>query len=489
MARSESAISVLQCDERFALHVSFAAEEGGFRIERLDARMFSAVPDAASLRAFAAETGLPEHAFITIIPRHHATLRILALPSRDPAEIASMVALGSEELAPYPREQLIVRHHILSGLATGESRVLVVLLHREVIAQHVGRLQAAGLEPGQIVFSTACIHAVASASPDAPSERYALACVSEDALELMVIHDGALEFSRGVAHHAPWNLEDSASREALGHEIRDALAAYRRESDEGEGLDVLYVTGDRMAAGPLAVALESVTGRPCRPATFLGDLIRGDGAAGGGIPVMALGAALSACGRAPLSFDFLPNALLQARAVRDVRAGLRRVAVLAAVVVLLLLAAFGQSLAQRRALIKELRSRADAVAPGAEDIAAKQRGLVAIARQVDRGGNFLALLAAVAQAAPAEGFNITRVEYDRQTGVNIWGRARTKDLVLGDFLGNLRRLGEGSLAQLAQAHSQYETPGQERDQNIIHYQVSIPALPEEPSHDAPAPDR
>jgi hypothetical protein len=154
-----------------------------------------------------------------------------------------------------------------------------------------------------------------------------------------------------------------------------------------------------------------------------------------------------------------------------------------------LLTAFGQSVYQRWSLIQELRSEIEAVAPGVEGIAARQQGLEALAHQVDPGGDFLALLAAVAQAAPPEGFNITRVEYDREEGLNLWGRARTKDLVLGDFLGGLRNLGEGSLAQLARAHSQYETPGQERGQEIINYQVSIPALSEETSHDAPAPTR
>lgn len=484
MARSEPAISVLLLDEHAASYARFLVREDGLRLEATTTRACSS-PD--ELRHFAADINLPDRAFVTVIPRHQATLRILTLPSREPAEIASMVALASEELAPYPREQLVLRHHILGALPSGESRVLVVLVHQEVIKQQVERLREAGLEPEHVFFSTACLHAAATASPTAPSGRYALAYVSSDALEVMVIENDTLDFSRGVAHHGPWDLDNEAGRDALAFEIRDALAAYRRESEDGEALDVLHVTGDQFHEEVLG-ALESAAGKPFRLATFLADALSGSNRPAG-IPVVALGAALSTGGRAAMSFDFLPPALLLQRAVREFQSSFRRVGVLVGVIVLLLLAAFGQSVYQRMALIKELRARAEAIAPAGQDAPMEQRGLEAIARQVDQGGNFLALLAAVAQAAPTEGLNITRVEYDRETGMNVWGRSRSKDLVLGNFLGQLRQLGEGSLAQLASAHSQYETPGQERGQPIINYHIAIPSLSEEPSHDAPAPTR
>ncbi len=486
MARSESTISVLQLDERAIRHARFAVVEG---LPGLERSVASDMGDCAALRAFAAEGEVPEHEFTTVIPRHQATLRILTLPSREPAEIASMVSLAAEELAPYPRDQLVVKHRILSALESGESRVLVILLHQGVIQQLVERFSVAGLEPKHIFFSTACLHALACAASDAPTGRYALACVSADAVEVLVIDNGILEFSRGVAHHGPWNLEERADRDALGYEVRDALAAWRRESDAGEALERLYVAGDGMDAGLLANVLESVTGKPCVPARFMEESPGGELRVPCGEPIVARGAALTALCCAPLSFDFIPSTILHARSVREVQTGLRRVALFAALVLGLILVAFGQSVYQRVALIQELRSQIDSMAPGVDDIVARQRGLQAIAQQVEQGGNFLALLAAVAEAAPEEGLNITRLEYDRETGMNVWGRARTKDLVLGDFLGRLRQMGEGSLAQLAQAHSQYETAGQERGQNIVNYHIAIPALSEEPSHDAPAPVR
>lgn len=474
MARSEPAISVLLLDEHTASHLRFIARDDGLSFE---GQSTGACGGPGELRDFAAETSLPDRAFVTIIPRHEATLRIMTLPSRDPAEIASMVSLASEELAPFPREQLAIRHHILGFLPSGESRVLVVLLHEDVVNKHIERLRAAGLEPAGMAFSTACLYTALTASPHTLSGHVAFSWVSDTALEVLVIRDGILEFSRGVDHHGPWAMDNEAGRNALGLELRDALAAYRRESEDAEGVDTLYIGGDAIDEDARA-ALESTAGVPCRPAPFPAQ-----------VPILALGAAMATQGGAAMNFDFLPSAIFRQRALRDFQSSVRRVGMMAAVVLLLLLAAFGQSVYQRMALIAELRTRAEAIAPAAEDSRAQQRGLGALARQLDQGGNFLALLAAVAQAAPEDGFNITRVEFDRESGMNIWGRARSKDLVLGNFLGELRQLGEGSLAQLARAHSAYETPGRERGQAIINYHIAIPALPEEPSHDADAPTR
>jgi hypothetical protein len=474
LARSEPAISVLLLDEHTASHLRFIARDDGLSFE---GQSTGACGGPGELRDFAAETNLPDRAFVTVIPRHEATLRILTLPSRNPAEIASMVSLASEELAPFPREQLVIRHHILGALPSGESRVLVVLLHEDVVNKHIDRLRAAGLEPAGITFSTACLYTAVTASPHTLSGHVAFSWVSDTALEVLVIRDGILEFSRGVDHHGPWAIDNEADRDALGLEIRDALAAYRRESEDGEGVDTLYISGDAIDEDVRA-ALEPTAGVPCCPAPFPPQ-----------VPILALGAAMAAQGGAAMNFDFLPSAILRQRALRDFQSTVRRVGVMVAVLLLLLLAAFGQSVYQRMALINELGLRAQAIASVDQGTPMLQRGLDAIARQVDQGGNFLALLAAVAQAAPAEGLNITRVEYDRESGMNIWGRARSKDLVLGNFLGQLRQLGEGSLAQLARAHSAYETPGQERGQAIVNYHIAIPALMEEPSHDAPAPLR
>lgn len=130
----------------------------------------------------------------------------------------------------------------------------------------------------------------------------------------------------------------------------------------------------------------------------------------------------------------------------------------------------------------------DGIAPRAEGIAAKQQGLRIISRQVEQGASFLQILAGIAGAAPPVDLNITRIQYNKDSGVDIWGRATAKDRVLKDFLGGIRRSASADLALFSHAHSIYETVGTERNQSIVNYQITIP-MHEEDVDDATTPTR
>ena len=479
MARSEAAISILQFDDAALTHLAATPAGDAFQIEDCATQPVDGplAPDA--LRRFAEARDVACSRLYTILPRHEVTVRLLTLPAREPVEIASMVELTAGEFAPYPRESLVIRHQVLEALPSGESRVLLVLAHQDAIDRHVALLQGAGLEPQQIFLSTSCLQAAAMAVPDMPSGPFAVVHLSAAAVEVAVIDGGALRFSRGVTHDGPWDLSDRHGRESLAYEVRDALSAFRREREDGVGVSTLLVSAEGSPPAELVALLEEATEKPCLPAPTGMDLVVNPVALQGVCPLAGLGALLASEGRAPLAITLLPESLARDRVLRGVQRRVLRVAVLAGVVLAAFGAWFAQAVVQRVLLIRELRTQVEALAPSAEGVAAKQRSLQIISRQVDQDGGFLDLLSAVASAAPASEFNFTRIEYDREEGMNLWGRARSKDLVLSEFLGNLRRLGEGSLAMLAHAHSQYETAGRERNETVYNYHVAIPALQDE----------
>lgn len=477
MARSEAALSILQFDEAAITHLALAPAVSGFHIEDAFTQALDGPLTGEALRDFAEAREVAVGQLYTVLPRHHVTVRLLTLPAEDPGEIAAMVELTAGEYAPFPRETLIVRHQALEVLPSGESRVLLVLVQESVVQDHVDLLQSAGLEPTEIYLSTACLHAAAAQGRSA--ERFAVAHLHPASLELIVVDGGRVQFTRGVAHGGPWDLGEPVSREALAYEVRDALAAYRRECEDGLGVETVYVSAEGGGSDEMAVVLEAAIGKSCLSAPFAHDFVENPDALHGACPLAGLGAALAVTGTAPLAIALLPPSLARERVMRGVQQRVLRAAVLAAVVLAALGAWFGQAVLQRVLLIRELQAQIDQLAPGAAGVAAKQQGLQIISRQLDREGDFLELLSAVGTAAPAPDFNITRIQYDRDEGMNLWGRARTKDQVLTEFLGNLRALGEGGLAMLARAHSQYETAGQERGEAIYNYQVSIPALQEE----------
>jgi len=477
LARSEAAISIVQFDGAALTHLALAPVGAGFRIEEAFTQALEGPLNGAALRVFAEAHEVAAERLYTILPRHQVTVRLLTLPAQDPNEIASMVDLSAGEYAPFPRESLVVRHHVLEELPTGESRVLLVLAQDAVVQQHASLLQDAGLEPLEIFLSTGCLHAAGCF--DDSGERYALIHLHPASLEVAVVDRGQLRFSRGVAHDGAWNFDDSHNREALAYEVRDGLSAYRRECEDGLGVDTLYVSAEGNEGSEVADVLQASLGKACLVASLPSTLVENADAVRGACPLAGLGAAMAVTGQAPLAIPLLPASIVRARAMRGVQQHALRAAVLGAILFAALGAWFAQAVLQRTLLIRELQVQIDQLAPSAEGVAAKQRGLQIIARQLDQDGDFLDLLSAVGTAAPAPAFNITRIQYDRDDGMEIWGRARTKDQVLSEFLGNLRSLGEGGLAMLARAHSQYETVGKERNEAIYNYHVSIPALQEE----------
>lgn len=467
MARSEAILRVLYIDGPFVWLGEFTGAGDSLECRAAHQAVLPGEPAAHDLGPFIARANAQGAPVFAILPRQEATLRFVTLPATDPAEIAAMVRLGVGEWAPYPPEQLEVRHQILARLDTGESRVLVALVHREVIARHVQPIRDAGLELAGLFLSTECLQA--ASGPSEQPDANAVLSLGEQGLELLVLRDGQPAFSRGVHHTGHWDPASEPDRHALVHELRDAFAAWRRDAEGDSALASLSVAQVNGPAEAWMDLLHEVVPAECVPAP------RQRTRSGEPVPLAALGAARLAAGERAAQLDFLPDALHRARAFSRSLQRARGVAAALLVLVLVLLLAFGQAVWQRVALIRELREQARAVAPDVEEITAKRRALDAIAHQVDQGGNVLELIGAVSEAAPAEGLTITRMAYDREAGLDIWGRARSKDLVLVDFLGALRGLGTGTLAQLAQAHSQYETPGEERGQAIVHYQITIPA--------------
>ena len=94
---------------------------------------------------------------VTILPRHHATVRVVELPSQDPAEIAQMATLSAEEMVPFSKDEIVLSSTILTKLPGGASQVLIAIAHLDVIEQHIQRLRDLGIEAQALYLSTACL--------------------------------------------------------------------------------------------------------------------------------------------------------------------------------------------------------------------------------------------------------------------------------------------------------------------------------------------
>lgn len=427
----------------------------------------------AALRAFASEHLDPADRLFSILPRYEITTRLLELPSQDDAEIDGMLHLNAEEHVPYSADELLIRHARLHGVG-GESVVLAVFARNNVVDAHLALLQGAGLEPERILLSTACLlSAVSATAPDAP-ERFALAHLATGGLEVAVFSERKTVFVRGVSMPHGWSAQEGGGApDDLMPELRASLSAYRRESLDGMGAEHIYVSSDWASLSVVCPEVEMETGKECAAAEFLRSAMKNGGTLPATLPAVLIGGALTAAGKARYGIDLLPEHVRQSRQMTGLRAQFVRTAALVLLIIVLSGGLYFQRVWQYRSYIQELEAQVEKLAPQSEGVAEKQAQLNIIARQVNREGNVLDLLGATVASLPEKDINITRFSYDRQTGMEIWGRALTVDEV-STFASNLRAAGVGALSLLQSAHRMYEEKDAERDQEIVLYHVAVP---------------
>lgn len=487
MASKNPDIAILQIDGRLLSLLKVRA--GGDKPQVLASVQergdWSAEELPAALAEFAARHELSGHRVHVILPRFDITTRVLTLPSQDDAEISNMLLLSAEEYVPFSPEELEIEHAIIRKLPSGESSVVVAFVRRDLISTHMERLRAAGIEPYQLLFSTTCLaSAIAAISPQSES-AYAVADLSAGGMEVIVMKGPNLAYARGVASHQDWSLTGETANdmlEELGIELRGSLSTYRRESEDGEPVEHIYLTSDWTTPSEAVDVLAHQTGKEAALARFADRLV--DNAEVLEHPSMTLiGGALTAVGKAPLLIDLTPQLLVQDRKIAGVWQQAIRYLIAAGIILVLLILAFAQTVYQRKSLIAEYEGQVKALGPSAEGVTEKMEQLQILRRQVEKSGSVLEIMAGTVDALPSDRINITRFTYDLDYGANLWGRARSLDEV-ANYSNSLRAMGTGSLAMLARAHRIYEDKDVEQGEPVVVYQISIPAEDEKGGDDS-----
>ncbi|MDZ4860310.1 MAG: pilus assembly protein PilM [Candidatus Hydrogenedentes bacterium] len=485
--------SILQFDERLITRLRVKRSPKGVDVSAYDVQHGNwpasdgALTDA--VRAFVKQHKVADDNVCTVLPRHDMTARILSLPTHSAVEVDSMVRLSAEEFVPYPAHEVVIDQSILRKTQDGSSTVLAVFAHRDVVEDHVDMLRACGIEPDHIYVSTACLAAAAQAA-QLPGERAALVNLGAGGLEVLVLQQGKLLYGRGVASAQDWrNISDADSPEAqeLAAEVRASLAAYRRDSEDGEAVDIVYVCSEYADCAAAADALTQITGHECQPAAFARSLFEHGAAPTPGIPLVATGAALAAQDRASLSLSLVPRSLVDARRASSFRKTAFTAGGLAAAILISAVAVFAQAYYQRATYAKELASRIGVLESIAESVETKRGQLVRLQQHLDRRGSALEMLAKLSELIPRSGVNVLRFTFSHNDTLTIQCRAESPGLAyeLADALRSSGRRGE--VPQFARAQGGDTREEMEQNQSVYQFEIIVP-LAEEAPQDATAGD-
>ncbi|MBP9866095.1 MAG: PilN domain-containing protein [Candidatus Omnitrophica bacterium] len=182
-------------------------------------------------------------------PAHLSTALSLALPSRDPREIASMVEIQIEKKSPHGKEGSVSYYEVQGEAQKGYSRVLLVIAHHEVGEEMVSIIESMLMQPGRVTSELAGFSQYYRllAQAVAPKQRALwlakrrlMIDVDRDSTEVMAFQSDKLCFHRsipiGAKSDVPVTVAETITKEErLIGELRRSL-----ELMESEGFGVAF---------------------------------------------------------------------------------------------------------------------------------------------------------------------------------------------------------------------------------------------------------
>ncbi len=191
---------------------------------------------------------------ILCLSRYLVTARYLKIPSREPAEIEKIIALQASKYLPYPSEELIPRYYLIGQDPEGHSRILLVIVHQDVINRHLRILKESNLSASMALVSSYGLYNwyLSSRSPEEIAEPVMLVDINPTYQDLAVICAGKLVFTRSFSVEA--DPQDPASvnlgQGKITEEINRSMVTYRKDKIDKDPAKII-LTGNPKSIGML----------------------------------------------------------------------------------------------------------------------------------------------------------------------------------------------------------------------------------------------
>lgn len=195
---------------------------------------------AAALASAVKRAGGANEPILAYLPRQMVNIRMLDLPSVDPAEIEDMLELQIGKQTPYSKDEIVFDYHISNSARQGCSRVMLVIVQRSVIRERYYILEEASLEASRVTVSTEGLidwcRAVAGAG------AVVVLDIDIGHTDFLVVVDGYPVYSRSILMGAESLLSAGGSFEKFSKEVQQSIQAARTDSCAAQ-LKSVVVTG------------------------------------------------------------------------------------------------------------------------------------------------------------------------------------------------------------------------------------------------------
>ncbi len=409
--------------------------------------LYAATQDAAATTLppeWLATLGMDPAAVRTtvILPRQAISAPTLELPSTNPGEIAEMVRLQLGQLTPHAPDEVMHAHLPLEVTSEGYTRVLLLIVKREVVAQAINLCMASGLSVGAVMTSSEAATRWAAAhlqDPAAPSELLGVLDLDTTLSEFLVVTQGRCEFTRAVP--IGWaRLQEDPEKwgSKLVEEILTSIDLYRHGEHEGQPQDLarLILLGPEAMTGPLMDRLGAMK----MPVQQVDPMA--------GLPVTlpaplehptSFAALLGAGGTAaPPLANFAPTELTVHHALQERGRDLARLGVLLVATMTLMSVLFIEKMIIATRFLDRVTREASAIAPAATEVEKAKMRIRVSQQRMGRDTSALRILDRLYRAVPDD-ITLMGVQFDTGQSLNVKGYSANMSHIF-EFASTLGRL-------------------------------------------------
>lgn len=209
----------------------------------------------------------PRRVFV-LHPAHNLTTRILSLPSTDPDEIRDIIDLQAVKQTPYNKEDITTSFHVIETEASGYSKVLLAISHRDIATAYFETVEWARISPDAINISLEGSRSwykrlLSLETETAPDSPVLLLDVDWSGTNFLILRGDKMIFSRsmslGVQHLAE---KGEGVEESFVSEVQRSLEFCKAEFPD-QTISKVVVTGMSAAIKAMVPALEKELKVPC----------------------------------------------------------------------------------------------------------------------------------------------------------------------------------------------------------------------------------
>ena len=230
------------------------------------------------------EFGLSRHGTVVMsLPRQLATLRILELPSENPAEIDEIIQLQVGKQTPCSKEEIVFSSRLIGRVKEGYTRVLLTIARRSLVKERLETLEKAGIPVDRVELSTEGVYDWFTGfcmSEEFLEKKRCIAVVDIDSnyTDFLVIENKQLVYTKNLLIGSNHLIDEwDSCRDKFAEELRRAMDLYHEES-KGARIGRVYLTGSSKSVaglgpvltGPLGVSCDTVS----TPEDYLGKDLR-----------------------------------------------------------------------------------------------------------------------------------------------------------------------------------------------------------------------